>query len=98
MIVNWVAFCVGLHLNNDLSQAWSAVQSINNIVKNDQNNKLKAVEENEFKLYQVMLLIQLRDFEHALSLLAAKDSITDELALNEYYVEIYRKNGNPDLA
>ena len=98
MIIHWVAFCVALHLNGNMTQAWQAVESINVLIKNDKTNNLKPVEENEFKLYQVKLLIELNEYEKAIEILSQKDSITDVTSQNEFYVEIYKRQSKLELA
>lgn len=47
LIVNWVAYCVANHLSGNYGTSWRVVESIENMITKDQNNKLKPVEENE---------------------------------------------------
>lgn len=83
MLVNWVAFAVSLHLvrifslfkeiqNGNLSEALKAIESTENIINKDVNNKIKPIEENEFILYKVKLLLDLQDFKGALNVLLEK--------------------------
>lgn len=65
MIVNWIGYALSMHLNGEYEHAFKAIKSAENIISKDVNIQLKGVEANEFKLYQIYLAIDAKEYKRA---------------------------------
>ncbi|CAD8181959.1 unnamed protein product [Paramecium octaurelia] len=95
MIVNWIAFIFAQHLIGNYEIAFKAISSAEQLIQKDQQNPIKKVEMNEFKLYQIQLAIDAKDYQKAKQNISAfKNEITDMVAYYELQYDLYIKLGS----
>jgi len=94
--VNWVAFAVAEHLLGNHDQALKVLDSFRNVIKNDE---LKPYEKSELILYEVTLMLEMKDYKAAAAYLEKHDkSIVDRTAFYEYAAKAYIALGETEKA
>ncbi|CAD8097828.1 unnamed protein product [Paramecium primaurelia] len=95
MVVNWIAFIFSQHLVSNYASAFNAIKLTEDVIKKDTQNPIKKVEINEFKLYQIQLAIEAKDFQRAKQYLHDfKNDITDLVSFYELEYDFYIKIGD----
>ncbi|CAD8193670.1 unnamed protein product [Paramecium octaurelia] len=95
MVVNWVGFILSQHLTGNYAGAFNTIKLTEDVIKKDTQNPIKKVEINEFKLYQIQLAIEAKDFQRAKqNLQDFKNDITDLVSFYELEYEYFIKIGD----